>query len=207
MAARREFDLVVYGATGFTGRLVAAYLARTAPAGVRWALGGRDRRRLEALREELAATYAAAKSAGIVVGAGDTARDVAAATKVVVTTAGPYALHGEPMLAACVAAGTDYVDLCGETFWVSRMIDKHDDAARASGAIIVPMGGFDSVPADLGTFFVASHVRRAHGLRVKEVTAFMHGTGGVSGGTVRARRGGIRALLGVGRRGSGWGSS
>ncbi len=112
-ATRRQFDLLVYGATGFTGRLVAAYLAEHAPAGLRWGIAGRSAERLAAVKAELAAAHPSAASIGVVVGEGATAGDVAKATRAVVSTAGPYLLYGEPLVKACAEAGTHYADLTG----------------------------------------------------------------------------------------------
>ena len=149
----RAFDLVLFGATGFTGRLVAEVLhaassgPRAREAGLRWALAGRDRTRLEALRGELGTQapvlVADAHDAGTL---GALVRRAA----VVVTTVGPYQRHGEALVTACAEAGTDYVDLCGEPLWMARMIDRLQAPAAASGARIVFSCGFDSVPFDLG---------------------------------------------------------
>jgi short subunit dehydrogenase-like uncharacterized protein len=193
-AAPRAYDLLVYGATGFTGRLVARYLVAKAPPTLRWGIAGRDEAKLRAIAAELAdlrratgsssASSSSAQEIGIVVGGGETASNVARSARVVVSTAGPFALFGEPLLAACVREGTDYVDITGETLWVSQMLDKYGAEAAAKGVCIVPMSGFDSVPADLGTFFVVDHVRRTLNVPVAEVCGYMAGKGNVSGGTI-----------------------
>lgn len=182
--ARRPLDLVLYGATGFTGRLTAAYLARHAPAGVKVALAGRDAAKLDALRAELASVGVGGSFTTVVAAGQEQLDALAASTTAVITTAGPFALYGEPLLAACARAGTHYADLTGESFWMARMAAKYGGVAAASGAILVPACGFDSVPADLGVFLLQSHARAAHGSRVADVTAVMTGTGNVSGGTV-----------------------
>ncbi len=161
MVAARRFDIVVFGATGFTGELTAAYLAEHAPLDCRWALAGRSIAKLEAVRTRLAAINPAladlellqadvADPASIAV--------VAASTKVVITTVGPYLQYGEPLVAACAAAGTDYVDLTGEPEFVDLMYVAHHDQAVATGARIVHACGFDSIPHDLGAYFTTQQL-------------------------------------------------
>ena len=133
--------MVLYGATGFTGKLTAEYLAANAPASVKWALGGRSLERLTAFKAELVAAFPRAANVGIVVGEGATATNIATSSRAVITTAGPFALYGEPLIAACAECGTDYCDLTGEPAWVNRMIAKYDAVAQKSGAIIVCMSG------------------------------------------------------------------
>ncbi len=178
----RPWDVVVWGATGFTGRLVAESLAAGAPEGLRWALGGRDRERLERLRAELGV------AAGIVVAdAHDPASltSLARSARVVASTVGPYARHGTPLVAACVEAGTHYADLTGEITWMRASIDAFHEAARASGAKIVHACGFDSVPSDLGLWWLQQQSLARHG---RPCATVVHGfgpmAGGVSGGTV-----------------------
>ncbi len=151
----RQYDIVVLGATGFTGKLTAAYLAEHAPEGLRWALAGRTRSKLEAVREELARTTPAAADLDLLVAdVTDPAslRKLAEATGSVVTTVGPYLLHGEPLVRACAEAGTDYLDLTGEPEFVDRMYVEHHATAEKSGARLVHACGFDSIPHDLGAF-------------------------------------------------------
>ena len=153
MPGEREHDLVLFGATGFTGGLTAEYLAANAPANLRWALAGRNRAKLEAVAARLAAsTSEAPPPALLVADAADSAAlaKIAAATRVVVTTVGPYALYGAPLVAACAAAGTDYIDLTGEPEFVDRMYLEHHAEAERTGARLVHCCGFDSVPHDLG---------------------------------------------------------
>ncbi|MHA6804709.1 saccharopine dehydrogenase family protein [Salinifilum ghardaiensis] len=154
--ADRSFDLVLFGATGFAGGLTVDYLARHLPPGARWALAGRNAAKLRAARDRLAEAHPAGAHAEILVADatdGDTLREVAASTRVVVTTVGPYLEHGESLVAACAAAGTDYLDLTGEPEFVDRMYLAHHPTAARTGARIVHACGFDSVPHDLGALF------------------------------------------------------
>ena len=153
--ADRDLDLVLYGATGFVGRLTAAYLARAAPAGTRIALAGRSRERLEKLRGELGAV-AAAWPVRVADATDRAALDaLAASAKVIVTTVGPYAKHGLPLVRACAEAGTAYADLTGEVPFVRASADACHETAQRSGARIVHACGFDSVPSDLGVLLTA----------------------------------------------------
>jgi short subunit dehydrogenase-like uncharacterized protein len=161
MPEAREYDLVLFGATGFTGGLTADYLARHAPAGLRWALVGRNRAKLEAVAARLAAANPEAPTPDLIVA--DAADPVALAkvaesTRVVITTVGPYALYGGALVAACAAAGTDYVDLTGEPEFVDRTWLDHHATAERTGARIVHCCGFDSIPHDLGAYFTVKHL-------------------------------------------------
>jgi short subunit dehydrogenase-like uncharacterized protein len=178
----KDWDIVVYGATGFTGRQTAAYLADRAPADLRLAVAGRSQQRLEALRDGLDRP-----GVGVVVADSTDPASVdamAASARVVVTTAGPFALYGTPVVAACVRHGTHYCDITGETPWVRDMIDAHHDSAAASGTRIVPLCGFDSVPSDLGAFALVQHVREAHGQETRRIKAWYRLRGGLNGGTL-----------------------
>ena len=179
----REFDIVVFGASGFTGRLVAEYLTERYPSGVRWAMAGRSVEKLAAVRDEIKAPLATPLIAADSADAASLAA-LAKRTKVVLTTVGPYQLYGEALVAACAETGTDYVDLCGEPAWMRQMIDRYDGKAKASGARIVFSCGFDSIPFDLGVQFVQNAARAATGApaaRVKGRVRKMKGT--FSGGT------------------------
>lgn len=178
----RELDLVVYGATGYTGRLVARAVADRAPAGLRWALAGRDRERLEQVRSDLGASAEL-----IVAEAHDDAAlaDMARRTSAIVTTVGPYARHGTPLVAACVDAGTDLADLTGEPLWMRDTVAAFHDRARRSGARIVHACGFDSVPSDLGVWRLQNAATERHGRACADIVhAYGPMTGGVSGGTI-----------------------
>ncbi len=177
----REFDVIVYGATGYTGRLVAEYLKDKA--GLKWAMAGRSADKLAEVRDLIGA---AADTPLIVADASNTASldDMVKRAKVVLTTVGPYQLYGNELVAACVANGTDYTDLCGEPAWMRQKIDQHDAAAKASGARIVFSAGFDSIPFDLGVLMLQKHCIEKFGAptpRVKGRVRAMKGT--FSGGT------------------------
>ncbi|HEV2888371.1 MAG TPA: saccharopine dehydrogenase NADP-binding domain-containing protein [Jatrophihabitans sp.] len=152
----RSYDIVLFGATGFTGRLTADYLARHAPAGCRWALAGRNQARLEAVRNELSTIDAALAQLPLLsADAGDPASlaAVAQSSRVVASTVGPYVRYGEPLVAACAGAGTDYLDLTGEPEFVDLMYARYHRQALGSGARLIHCCGFDSIPHDLGAFF------------------------------------------------------
>jgi short subunit dehydrogenase-like uncharacterized protein len=194
MSTDREFEIVLWGATGYTGRLVAEYLARTpATRTLRWALAGRDRAKLEGVRAAIAAESPHVAALPVLVGDAGDARSldaIAPRTAVVCTTVGPYAKYGSELVAACVRAGTHTCDLTGEVPWIRRMIDAHHEAARASGARIVHCCGFDSIPSDLGVFML-HEAMQARGRSLRKVDAFFgESSGGFSGGTVAS-------LLGV----------
>ena len=197
MAATREFDIIVYGATGFTGRLVAEYLVRhykgrkDAP---KWAMAGRS---LDKLAEVRALLGAPQETPLIVADASDPASldRMAASTQVVLTTVGPYQLYGSTLVAACVRAGTAYADLCGEPGWMREMIDAHEAAAKASGARITFSCGFDSIPFDLGVHFLQAEAVKRHGKpapRVKGRVRKM--AGGASGGTIASLTETLKAI-------------
>ena len=180
-------DIVVFGATSFVGQLLCRYLlGQYGAAGeLRWAIAGRSQAKLDALREALGS-----KAARLPVLVADAADEIAlrrmcAQTRVVVSTVGPYALYGEPLVKVCADSGTDYCDLTGEVQWIRRMVRKYDKAARASGARIVHCCGFDSIPSDLGVHFLQREARQRFGEpcnRVKMRVRAMRG--GASGGTV-----------------------
>ncbi len=179
----RKFDLVLFGATGFTGGLTADYLAAHGPPEMRWALAGRSPEKLEAVVARLAAAEAVAPGPGIIVAdAADLAavREVAESARLVVSTVGPYSLYGAPLVAACAAAGTDYVDLTGEPEFVDRMWSEHHAAAERSGARLVHCCGFDSVPHDLGAYFTVKHLPEGVPLRVD---GYVRSNAEFSGGT------------------------
>ena len=180
---QREFDVILYGASGFVGQQTVAYFAQHAP-GVRWALAGRNRAKLEAVQSQAGP---GAQAAGIIVADGlDAAalNAMAARGSVVLSTAGPFEIFGGPLVAACVAQGTHYVDITGETPWVRGLIDAHHEAAAQSGTRIVPCCGFDSVPSDLGAWLAAQALWQAHGEPCTQAKASFSMRGGLNGGTL-----------------------
>jgi short subunit dehydrogenase-like uncharacterized protein len=179
----KDFDVVVYGATGFTGRLVAEYLKDNAR-GARWAMAGRSTDKLAEVRDLIGAP---ADTPLIVADSSDPASLAAmcARTKVVLTTVGPYQLYGNELVAACVAARIGYVDLCGEPAWMRHMIDQHDAAAKASGARIVFSCGFDSIPFDLGVLYLQNALIAETGKPAERIKGRVRQMkGGFSGGTL-----------------------
>ena len=179
----KEFDIVVHGATGFTGRLVIEYLLSRPGTGLRWAMGGRSAAKLAAVRDEVGAP---ADTPLVVTDSDDPASLAAlmARTRLVLTTVGPYQLYGSALVKACAEAGVDYVDLCGEPAWMRQMIDAHHAAAQASGARIVFSCGFDSIPFDLGMLMLQNEMKQRFGApapRVRGRVRKMKGT--FSGGT------------------------
>jgi short subunit dehydrogenase-like uncharacterized protein len=185
-----KFDIVVYGATGFTGQLVAEYLTQhyKGDHALKWAMAGRSLGKLKSVRDAIGAP---GNTPLIVADASDAAslKAMAEQTMSVITTVGPYQLYGEELLAACVATGTDYFDLCGEPIWMRQMIDKYEAEAKESGARIMFSCGFDSVPFELGAFFVQEEAKRVLGApapRVKGRVRDMRGT--LSGGTAASAK-------------------
>lgn len=179
----KEFDIVVHGATGFTGRLVIEYLLSRPGTGLRWAMGGRSAAKLAAVRDEVGAP---ADTPLVVTDSDDPASLAAlmARTRLVLTTVGPYQLYGSALVKACAESGVDYVDLCGEPAWMRQMIDAHHAAAQASGARIVFSCGFDSIPFDLGMLMLQDEMKQRFGApapRVRGRVRKMKGT--FSGGT------------------------
>jgi short subunit dehydrogenase-like uncharacterized protein len=185
MKPSSQFDIIVYGATGFTGQLVAEYLAAhyAGKSDLKWAMAGRSLEKLASVRDAIGAP---ADTALIEADAGDPAslKAMVDQTKSVLSTVGPYQLYGSELVAACAAAGTDYLDLCGEPVWMRQMIDAHQATAQSSGARIVFSCGFDSLPFELGVLFCQETARKVFGApvsRVKGRVRAMKGT--FSGGT------------------------
>jgi short subunit dehydrogenase-like uncharacterized protein len=188
--ADRPYDIVVFGATGFTGTLTAEYLARHAPDSARWALAGRNHGKLEEVRRKLGASAADVPLLQADVTDAESVRSVAEAARVVITTVGPYIRYGEPLVAACAAAGTDYVDLTGEPEFVDRMWLEHHEEAAQSGARIVHSCGFDSIPYDLGALFTVEQLPEGVPISLE---GFVRAGGTFSGGTYQS------AIEGFGR--------
>ncbi len=183
MPKNAEFDVVVYGATGFTGRLVAQYLDRQYGRTLNWAMAGRSADKLASVRDEIGADP---DTPFIVADASDleSLRDMVLKTKCILTTVGPYQLYGSDLVATCAELGTDYVDLCGEPAWMHEMIAAHSDAAATSGARIVHSCGFDSLPFDLGVLFLQDAARDKFGKSCPRVRGRVRAMNGeLSGGT------------------------
>ncbi len=181
----RPYDVVLYGASGFTGKQAVYYFARQVPHGaLRWAIAGRKREKLEAVKTALGDA-----AAGIDVQVADS-RDqkavdaLVAQTRVLLNTAGPFALYGDALVAACVRSRTHYVDISGETPWIRSLIERYHPRAAAEGTRIIPCCGFDSVPSDLGTYLVVRHLQATLGVPCRQVKAYFQLYGGFNGGTL-----------------------
>lgn len=179
----RPWDITLFGATGFVGRLIATYLAQRAPASVRLRLAGRDRDKLERLARELR------REVGVAVADVDDPAGLArlaGETRVLLTTVGPYDRLGEPVARACIEQGADYLDLTGEPAYVDRLIARHDAAARERGVLLLPCCGFDAIPTDLGVLYTVRELPR--GLPIT-IAGYVEGRGSFSGGTVASALG------------------
>lgn len=181
------YDVIAFGATSFVGKILCRYLWQEfgLQGGLKWAIAGRSNAKLEELRDSLGA--GAASVPLLLADAGDEAslRALCLSTRLIVSTVGPYALYGEPLVKACAESGTDYCDLTGEVQWIRRMVQRYEAQSRQSGARIVHCCGFDSIPSDLGVYFLQRHAQEQFGMpcrRVKMRVKAMRG--GVSGGTV-----------------------
>lgn len=185
MNPNAEFDVIVYGASGYTGRLVAEHLAKRYGVGgaVKWAMAGRSQSKLAEVRDEIGAP----KDTPLVVADADDPASLDAMvrrTKAVITTVGPYQLYGDALVAACAAAGTDYLDLCGEVNWMAKVIAAHDATAKKSGARICLSCGFDSIPFEIGVYFCEETAKAKLGAAVPRVKGRVRAIkGGLSGGT------------------------
>ncbi len=182
--ASRTYDVVLYGATGFVGRQTAAYFAnyQGLPKGFQWAVAGRSESKLQAVLKECGA-----KSAGIVVAEAhdaDAMDALARSAKVVLSTAGPFALYGSTLVEACVRNGTHYVDITGETPWVRGLIDRHHTQAQSTGTRIIPMCGFDSIPSDISAFLAQQAMQEQYGEKCVSVKTAFSVRGGFNGGTL-----------------------
>lgn len=181
-AESREYDIVVFGATGFTGQLVADYLAENAPVDLRWALAGRSSRKLEVVRARLISKHQAESVDVIEADSTDAAamRRLAERTRVVATTVGPFMEYGAELVGACAASGTDYADITGEPEFVDRMWLEQQARAVHTGARLVHCCGFDSVPHDLGAWWTLQHLPQGAPVRMR---GYVRASGGISAGT------------------------
>ena len=187
--AKREFDVIVWGATGFTGRLVAEYLAETYGTGgkLKWALGGRSLEKLEEVRGDILPKGQRDTLPLVVADSNDidSLTEMVTRASVICSTVGPYARFGTPLVAACAAEGTDYCDLTGEVQWMARVINDYQERAQESGARIVHTCGFDSIPSDLGTWYLQQQITERSGVPASRVKARVgRNRGAASGGTV-----------------------
>jgi saccharopine dehydrogenase (NAD+, L-glutamate forming) len=190
----RAFDIIVFGATGFTGGMTAEYLAKSAPAGLRWAIAGRSREALERVKQRLCAIDPRCAAVGCVLASvedPESLRRMAAQTQVLLTTVGPFIDYGEPVVQACLAEGTDYVDSTGEPAFRALLLERHAEPARARGIRIVPSCGYDAIPADLGAFFT---VRELGGSAPIALRGYLSADAEFSGGTERSA---IKAMADV----------
>ncbi|WP_417610208.1 saccharopine dehydrogenase family protein [Parasphingorhabdus sp.] len=197
MSEAPEFDVIIYGSTGYTGRLVAEYMVQQyggAKNAAKWAMAGRSLEKLEEVRDLIGAP----KDTPLVVADSDDPASIdmmASRTKVVLTTVGPYQLYGDEVVAACVKHGTHYVDLCGEPGWMREMIDKHQATAEESGAQICFSCGFDSIPFDLGVLMLQKHMQKNFGKPASRIRGRVRAMeGAVSGGTAASLGATMKAL-------------
>jgi short subunit dehydrogenase-like uncharacterized protein len=180
----RDYDVVLYGASGFTGKQTVKYFAERAPTDkVRWAIAGRNREKLEAVKARI---RGAEKAHVLVADSRDQAAidAIVARTRVMLSAAGPYALYGDGIVDACARLRTHYVDITGETTWVRDLIDRHHQRAVDDGTRIIPFCGFDSAPSDLGAYLMVRHIQREMGAVCKGVKAYYQLRGGLNGGTM-----------------------
>src|SRR5271154_1145195 len=178
MRADRKYDITLYGASGFTGKQTVEYCRQFAPAGLRWAIAGRNRSKLEAVN-----------TAGVDILVADSQDDaaldrLAAQSRVVATTAGPFSLYGTKLVEACVRHRTHYCDITGETPWIRGLIDRHHAQAMSDGTKIIPCCGFDSIPSDFGAWLTSRHIRDTLHSECSKVSASFRMGGGINGGTL-----------------------
>ena len=172
----KDLDIVIYGATGFTGKLCVKYLTEKAK-DLNWAIAGRDKTKLS----QVAVRYYPQIERLVADGDDEEALDlITKRTKVIISTAGPFHRYGSKLVASCIKNSTHYVDITGETFWIKEMIDKHHSEAVTNGVRIIPSCGYDSLPSDLGVFFAAKTLQKP----IKRIESFHTGQGGASGGTI-----------------------
>ncbi len=174
----RKYDLVLYGASGFTGRQTIDYCKKKAPPGLRWAIAGRNRVKLDSVNTAAVDVITADSQDP------QALNTLAASTRVVASTAGPFSLYGSQLVDACVRHRTHYCDITGETPWIRALIDRHHDQAAAQGTRIVPTCGFDSIPSDFGAWLTARYIREKLHLECESVSAYFKLGGGINGGTL-----------------------
>eukprot|EP00127_Corallochytrium_limacisporum_P003922 Clim_evm7s155 gene=Clim_evmTU7s155 len=190
------FDFIVWGATGYTGNLVVEYLAKRPSTNYKWAIAGRTKSKLEKIKANAVALNPKLSDLEIVVADVSNQSSIEAMVnkaKLVIATAGPYVRVGEPVVKACAKLGTSYVDVTGETYWVKEMIQKYEADAKRTGATLVSCCGFDSVPAEMTTFFMAQKMKELTGEETKSVRSYVRVRGGASGGTLGTMFAGFEA--------------
>ncbi|WP_293756496.1 saccharopine dehydrogenase NADP-binding domain-containing protein [uncultured Paraglaciecola sp.] len=182
-----KFDIIIFGATSFVGQILTRYMLNQFAVGgeLKWAIAGRSQNKLSELKLSLGTAGEALDTLVADAADEDSLHSMCLSTRVIISTVGPYALYGEPLVKVCVALGTDYCDLTGEVQWIAKMLERYEDEAKKSGARIVNSCGFDSVPSDLGVYFLQHHANQKFGqtcssikMRVKKMK------GAASGGTV-----------------------
>ncbi|KAG0164967.1 hypothetical protein DFQ28_009832 [Apophysomyces sp. BC1034] len=189
----RKYDLVVFGASGFTGALTCEYLVEVGDKTLKWAIAGRSLSKLEKVKESLVKMDESAKELDILIADSsnpESLDSVVRDTRVVISTVGPFIKYGTPLVEACMRQKTHYVDITGEYAWIKQIIDRFHEEAKQNHVLIVPACGFDSVPSDLGTFMVAQYMKSKHKLHVADVKlSVTDARGGVSGGTIQSALG------------------
>lgn len=178
----RPYDVVLYGASGFTGKQTVQYFAQAlAPGQVQWAISGRNREKLESVKAQVGVNFDVLVADSQDQSAVDA---IVSQTRVLLNTAGPFALYGNAIVDACVRFKTHYVDITGETPWVRELCDHYHDKAASNRTRIIPLCGFDSVPSDLGTYLVVRYMQRELGVSCLAVKAYFQAVGGFNGGTL-----------------------
>jgi len=182
--ANRPYDIVLFGATGFTGRLTAEHISTHLPTDLKWAIAGRSMNKLEALAAECKHLDPDRIQPRIEICNinGSQLSVLAQKTRLLVSTAGPYSLYGEPVFKACAANGTHYLDVTGEVPWVAKMIKKYETTAKSSGSIMIPQCGIESAPSDMITFALVSMIREKLSVPTQEVTVSVHELSGTPSG-------------------------
>ena len=197
---QRTYDIVLFGATGFTGGMTARYLARHAPPGARFAIAGRSQRALDAVKQGLIAIDARCESVGVITASVEDDASLlrmAEQTRVLLTTVGPFIDYGEPVVRACVAGGCDYIDSTGEPAFVELLLERYAEPARERGVRVVPSCGYDSIPADLGAFFTVAQLPRDRPIKL---AAYLAAQAQFSGGTQRSAVKALATLQPAGER-------
>ncbi|CAO3680567.1 hypothetical protein CU097_004070 [Rhizopus azygosporus] len=187
---KRKYDIIIFGATGYTGELTAEYLAERLDKSINWAIAGRSLVKLEKVRDHLVEIDPSLQKIDLLIAdtqQPETLDNVVSQTRVAVSTVGPYIKYGTPLVEACIRQKTHYVDITGEYSWVKQIIDQFDEKAKQEKIMIVPCCGFDSAPSDLGVWMLANHIHSKHNLSLGTVKASMTKlAGGVSGGTIHS---------------------